>query len=325
VRRIKQKVNEVGKTSKKYSMVVIVLFILLLGGMWIGKYLYDKNNTICEASVYENNKQYNTNIAVTAKKEKKTEEEKNKEEFNVREELKQEEELKREEEKRRHRKEVNEAIGNNNYVVNVEEAYKKDGKKVAFLTFDDGPTTNITPEILDTLKKYDVKATFFVIGKMAEQNRDLIKKIVNEGHAIANHSYSHDYNKIYSSSENFWGEINKADAVLKDILGKEFNTRIFRFPGGSVGGNYNNFKAACKSTMKDKGYYYVDWNVENGDGKSSKFAPEKLLQYVKEEANGHEDIVVLMHDASTKKTTAEALPSIIEYLKTEGFEFKVLR
>lgn len=325
--------------SKRWTRVTIVMLTLFFSGLWIGRFIYNKNNTVCEASTYENNKQNNNNLVVTTKKDNKNEEEKNKEELKKNEELRKKEEqakqekLKKQEEKRKQEeaakttKSAAESNNNNNYsyAVNVEEAYKKDGKKVAFLTFDDGPTRNITPEVLDTLKRYDVKATFFVLGKMAEQNKDLIKRIINEGHAIANHTYSHEYNNIYSSSENFWREINKTDGVLKSILGQEFSTRVFRFPGGSVGGRYEKLKVGYRNSMKDKGYCYIDWNVENGDGKSSNFTPERLLQYVKQEANGHEDIIVLMHDASTKKTTAQALPSIIEYLKAQGFEFKVLK
>ena len=324
---------------KRSATIVMVLITLFLGGIWIGSFIYKKNNTVCEASAYGAEKTSRNVVIASDNNDKKSEElekqaeiEKQKEIENQKE-LKKQEELKKEEEKRKQEEAAKAEIANKNieksnnynYAVNVEDAYKKDGKKIAFLTFDDGPTRNITPEVLDTLKKYNVKATFFILGKMAEQNQDLVRRIANEGHAIANHSYSHEYSNIYSSSESFWGEINKTNSVFKNILGKDFSTSVFRFPGGSKGGNHEGSKANYRREMQERGYLYVDWNVENGDGKSSNFTPERLLQYVKEEASGNEHIVVLMHDAATKKTTAQALPSIIEYLRAQGYEFKVLR
>lgn len=321
MQRKKDKKFGSGKKGDRWLIITVAILILFFGGIWVGKFIYNKNNTICEAAAYGTEKATNKNIVTTASKDKKTEEE-----LKKKEELAKQEELKKEEAAKAAAENKDIYTSNNySYSVNVEDAYKNDGKKIAFLTFDDGPTRNITPQVLDTLKKYDIKATFFLLGKMAEQNKDLVKKIVNEGHAIANHSYSHDYNGIYASSESFWGEINKTNGILKDILGQEFNTRIFRFPGGSSGGSYEKSKAIYRKEMKEKGYLYVDWNAEDGDGKSNNFTPETLLQYVKETTSGHEHIVVLMHDSATKQTTAQALPRIIEYLKAQGYEFKVLR
>lgn len=199
--------------------------------------------------------------------------------------------------------------------------YKSDGKKVAYLTFDDGPSSNLTPQILDILKKYDIKATFFLIGKMANKNSDLVKRENDEGHSVCIHSYSHDYNHIYSSTENFLADIKKCEMVIKSILGEEYDSKLIRFPGGA----FDNKKLDhFKEVIKKAGYRYIDWNALNGDAEANYVTVDKLILRLKETAAGQEHLVILMHDAPAKETTVQALPSIIEYLKNEGYEFKTL-
>jgi len=333
-----EKRNKKKRTNIRWGNIFFVLLILFVCGFIIGRVVYMLSASVCEASTsrkeIEKNKANNVVVQANIDKDnretiREEKEQEKKTALKVQEELRMEEEKNKKLELENKRSEeaaaVNIGSWNNNYEMKVQDAYKKDGKKIAFLTFDDGPTRNITPQVLDTLKKYDVKATFFMLGKMAEQNKDLVQRIAKEGHAIANHGYSHEYGTIYSSSEKFWEEINKTDYVLKGILGKEFSTRVFRFPGGSKGGCYESFKATLRNSMENKGYFYVDWNVENGDGLSNNLTPGRQLENVKQQARVHEHIVVLMHDAATKRTTAEALPSIIEYLRNQGYEFKVLR
>ena len=326
--------------NKRWIYIFLILLILFISGFIVGRLAYLQSVSVCDTSISGQEKEKNRGNNVVpkssiVKKDKQTIRDEKEQVKN--EDFKRQEELKEEEEKKGQPKAENkkpeEAVvittttknNNNNYEMSIQDVYKKDGKKTAFLTFDDGPTRNITPEVLDTLKKYNAKGTFFVLGKMADQNKDLIQRIVKEGHAIANHGYSHEYGNIYSSRDSFWEEINKTEGVLKAILGKEFSTRVFRFPGGSKGGHYESFKATLRTSMENKGYFYVDWNVENGDGLSSNLTPDRQLENVKRQVSAHEHIVVLMHDAATKKTTAEALPRIIEYLRSQGYEFKVLR
>lgn len=202
----------------------------------------------------------------------------------------------------------------------IEDAFRKDGEKTAFLTFDDGPTKNITPQILDILKKYNIKATFFVIGKLAEKNSLILKRIYDEGHAIGNHTYSHDYKYIYDNIENFTKDVDKCRDTLKKMLGSAFTTRLFRFPGGSTETN----NKAFFDTLEDKGYKYIDWNALNGDAEGMNIPAENLLKRLKQTVGSKDHIVVLMHDAASKKTTIEALPGIIEFLKSQGFSFKIL-
>ncbi|KZL89841.1 polysaccharide deacetylase family protein [Clostridium magnum] len=192
-----------------------------------------------------------------------------------------------------------------------------DGTKVAYLTFDDGPTPYITSNILDILKENHIKATFFVIGKMAERNPDLLKREKSEGHTVANHTYSHNYKYIYSSTDNFLQELKVADEVITSIIG-EHNKTLIRFPGGSFG------RQAYKQAVESSGYHYVDWNCLNGDAEVATASVDRLISRFKETTQDQKELIILMHDAPGKTTTVQALPEIIKYLKANGYLFKTL-
>lgn len=198
--------------------------------------------------------------------------------------------------------------------------YNSDGHKVAYLTFDDGPSRDITPKVLEILNSYNIKATFFVVGVMAEQNKDLLISEKNNGHSIGNHTYSHNYKYLYASPQNLLADLNKNDAVIKSILGNDFNTKLIRFPGGSFGKRLEPFRKEVTA----KGYYYVDWNSLNGDAEAVSVSKDKLITNVRQTSAGKQHIVVLMHDAPGKRTTIQALPQIIEYLKAQGYTFRTL-
>lgn len=198
---------------------------------------------------------------------------------------------------------------------------KKTGEKIAYLTFDDGPSEN-TEKLLDILDKYDVKATFFVIGKKGLDKQ--YKAIADRGHTIALHSYTHTYSAIYKSEKGYFDDLQKISDKVYNLTG--VRSHIVRFPGGSSNTKHRKY---CKGIMKklakslaEKGYVYHDWNVDSGDATGSNVAAEKLLKNVKNDIGKNEVIDVLMHDTGkSKKTTVEALPSIIEYLKSKGFKF----
>ncbi|WP_085829150.1 polysaccharide deacetylase family protein [Clostridium massiliodielmoense] len=192
-------------------------------------------------------------------------------------------------------------------------------KKIAYLTFDDGPTRKITPKVLAVLDKYNVKASFFIMGKMAEMCPDLVKEERAKGHAIVNHSYSHDYKLLYSSPTNFLNDFEKCNQILKSILG-DYNGKVIRFPGGS----YGKKRAPYKQVARNAGYTYVDWNALNGDAEHQNVPADKLVARVQSTTKNKNHVVILMHDAATKSTTLEALPRIIEYLKSQGYEFATL-
>ena len=205
--------------------------------------------------------------------------------------------------------------------ISVENAYISDGKKVAFLTFDDGPSSENTIKILDILKSNNIKATFFIVGSAAEKNPAILKRVVNDGHAIANHTYSHDYNIVYSSVDVFMGEIKKTEDIMKKILGNTFFTRIVRFPGGS----FEASKAPFRQELVKQGYIYVDWNAITGDGEGTNIAPTVLVSRLVSTAGNQNHIVALMHDSPSKQTSVDALPGVIESLKSRGYEFATLK
>lgn len=196
--------------------------------------------------------------------------------------------------------------------------------KCCYLTFDDGPTENITPQVLDVLRRYNVKATFFEVGSLIEANHDMARRVYEEGHLIANHSDGHNYEKLYASAETFINEINKCYETIKAVGNGEEPFKLVRFPGGSYkssADSYSPVKQECKTALKDNGYYYCDWNALNGDAEGKKKNASELLEYLKRNLDGEDNVVVLMHDAATKQATVDALPSIIEYFISEGYTF----
>ncbi|MCY6484771.1 polysaccharide deacetylase [Clostridium aestuarii] len=194
----------------------------------------------------------------------------------------------------------------------------KNTGKVAYLTFDDGPSKKVTPRVLKILDNYNVKATFFVTGEFAQMNKNLIKQEYAKGHTIGNHTYSHVYKKIYSSTTAFMNEIKKTEGILKSII-PEYNTKLIRFPGGSMSRN-----KAYKDAVKNAGYSSFDWNASTGDATAYLVPVDKLIEKLKKTCANKNTVIILMHDAPVKTTTADALPKVIEYLQSQGYEFKTL-
>lgn len=204
---------------------------------------------------------------------------------------------------------------------NINSIYKTEQKQV-FLTFDDGPSKTVTIPILDLLKQENIKANFFVLGSRVDLYPDIVKRAYEEGHYIANHGYSHQYSQIYESSNSILEEYNKTNQSIRKAIGNPiYNTNIFRFPGGSVGGKYHDLKAEAKVLLEQNNIASVDWNALNGDSEGLK-TEEALLNRVKETIEGKNSIVILMHDAGDKTKTYNILPQVIEHLRQEGYEFK---
>lgn len=212
---------------------------------------------------------------------------------------------------------------------------KNDGKKIAFLTFDDGPSTTVTPKILDVLKEYNVKATFFLIGQNVEENeksKELVKREFNEGHAIGNHTYCHSLKVLFPTNKInvpvFMNDVKKNDDALKNILGQDFSTNILRVPGGYMSRAYYNDPNLPEfdTKLKEKNMISIDWNaqIKDAEGKRNK-SPEEFLSILKEEVGTKEKVIILMHDTYGKMGTANALPQIIEYLKDQGYEFRTIK
>lgn len=199
----------------------------------------------------------------------------------------------------------------------------EEGDKVIYLTFDDGPSTKVTPQILDILQQYNVKATFFIIGKNAEEHPDIVKRIADEGHSIASHSYSHDYSTVYANTDSFKEELHKAKETLINIVGEEGYTDIFRFPGGA----FREERAEFKQVLIEENIPFVNWNCLTGDAETRSPVPADLLAKAKKTASsaGSDSLVMLMHDAGAKQATADALPGLIEYFQSEGYRFDSIK
>lgn len=193
-------------------------------------------------------------------------------------------------------------------------------RKVAYLTFDDGPSSQSTDAILDILAEYNIKATFFVVGKMVVNYPEVLQRTLQEGHAIGNHSYSHDYAYIYHSGKNFMRDIDLADEAIKNALGQDFETKVMRFPGGSFGKQ----KIPMIKLVEDAGYNYFDWNALNGDAEGVLMPKDYLIRRLKETYRNQSNLIVLMHDTDVKTTTVESLSSIIDFLIEQGYEFGVI-
>lgn len=191
---------------------------------------------------------------------------------------------------------------------------KSNGKKV-YLTFDDGPSSN-TDQILDILKDYDVKATFFVVGKTDERSVKAYQRIVEEGHTLAMHSYSHRYDEIYESKEAFARDLNSLQEYLYETTGVW--PRIYRFPGGSSNTVSKVDMQELIEYLTDIGITYFDWNVASGDAVSRTLPAETIVNNCLSGIEKQKECVILMHDASNKGTTIEALPRIIEAIQEQG-------
>ena len=201
----------------------------------------------------------------------------------------------------------------------VVDVYFEETKKV-YLTFDDGPSGR-TQEILEILDKYDIKATFFVLGANVEKNPETTKRIYDSGHFIASHGYSHVYSEIYYSPENVLNEYNQSLNVIRNAIGvQNYNPHLFRFPGGSSGGKYNDVKQQAIQVLNDNQVIYTNWNCLTGDSAGSTTI-DQMWASLNESAAGDDNLVILMHDAGDKNVTVEFLPQLIEKYKDEGYEF----
>lgn len=211
---------------------------------------------------------------------------------------------------------------NKEFISAIENIYNGEEGKRVFLTFDDGPSKDVTPHILDILDKYNIKATFFVLGNRVKMYPDIVKQEYEAGHYIANHGYSHKYSSIYKNVDSILKEYNKTEQAIREALGDEtYSSNLFRFPGGSKGGPYEKIKKKARKELKEYGIAYLDWSALTYDAEGAKTKKE-ILSNLKETINGWNNVVILMHDAADKKITYETLEDVIKYLKKEGYEFK---
>ncbi len=195
--------------------------------------------------------------------------------------------------------------------------FVSNGKKV-YLTFDDGPSI-YTDEILDILKEKNVKATFFCVYNDDKSLWPCYNRIVEEGHTLGMHSYSHVYDTVYASEESFIEDVTKIHDFLYEQTGVD--SKYYRFPGGSSNTVSNVDIQTLMGYLYSKGITYYDWNSLSGDAVDASLTAEQLneniMGYVR--SNGG-DSIVLMHDLKNAHATVEALPALIDTLRAEGYE-----
>lgn len=214
---------------------------------------------------------------------------------------------------------------------NCNDFTNNEDKKIAYLTFDDGPSKN-TELILDILKENDVHATFFIIHPYIKPHIKLIERAYEEGNAIGNHTADHEFKSVYTSETAFFNSFNKQQDFIKKVTGNDCS--IFRFPGGS----HNTLVRKCHGKdftknltekLNEQGIHIYDWNVDSGDAKGNNIPANILIKNISKDikdkdGNLKNPAIILMHDCMTKNTTVEALPGIIKLLKDEGYIFEVL-
>lgn len=191
-----------------------------------------------------------------------------------------------------------------------------------YLTFDDGPSVEVTTIILDTLKKYNVKATFFVLD-YSEAEIPILRRIVEEGHSLGIHGYSHEYSEIYQSVDAFMENVTKLSEKLKKDIGYE--PKILRFPGGSSNTTSKNYCPGIMTELTrlvvEKGYQYFDWNVSPEDAMSRMPADEISSAVIDALRETRTENVVLMHDAEAQLTSGQAVEAIVAYGLEHGYAF----
>lgn len=198
---------------------------------------------------------------------------------------------------------------------------RTESPNTVYLTFDDGPSSR-TAEILDILKNYNIQATFFIIGKEGKAQPNLLKRMSEEGHSIGIHTYSHVYDKIYSSVENYLYDFNLTYELIQEITGEK--PSVFRFPGGSINRySLQNYQEIIAEMIR-RGFTYYDWNASSGDAGKGVSAASVYSNSIQSSENKSR-VILLMHDSAGKSYTVAALPKIIAYYQTKGFQFAPIK
>jgi peptidoglycan/xylan/chitin deacetylase (PgdA/CDA1 family) len=204
--------------------------------------------------------------------------------------------------------------------------FYNNGEKVVYLTFDDGPT-KYTKDILEVLKKYNIRATFFPTGTAIENGGKELQEVLKEsytyGNSIGNHTYSHSYSELYPNGnlnlDAFNNDIERNLQLLKNAIGKDFETNIVRCPGGfSSWGNMN----ILDEQFKENGVASIDWNAITGDTSKKNTDVNSMLSTAVETSLDKNLVVLLMHE--TNQLTPEYLDKIIKYYHSNGYTFKTI-
>lgn len=223
--------------------------------------------------------------------------------------------------------------GDENYYMHPDKVVQlkvSKGNKIAYLTFDDGPTKYNTYRVLEILEKYDIKATFFFIGNSIEYYTEQFKAAYDAGHVIGCHSTTHKFNEIYASATNFVDDIDTWESIAFSIIEKP-DYKIYRYPGGSsTARNYRAFDEISAS-LDELGYIAFDWNMSNNDVWSKtrngglsydEYVKSSFLNELHLYAANKKKNVILLHE--TYDCTVDTLEWMIETLIEKGYSFDTL-
>lgn len=195
-------------------------------------------------------------------------------------------------------------------------------QKTVYLTFDDGPS-GVTAEILDYLKQESIPATFFVIGMETKRADELLPRMLEEGHSIGMHSYSHKYQRIYDSADSFFQDLDQLADYLTQIIG--YAPDFFRFPGGSCNSTADpQVLEEIKQTATKRGLVWFDWNSVAEDSGASAADPETMADNIISTGGDKDRILILMHDNSVRTTAVDCLKIIVPYYREKGYHFEAL-
>ena len=189
-------------------------------------------------------------------------------------------------------------------------------QRVVYLTFDDGPKKD-TPELLALLEELDVPATFFLVGLSVRAFPEYAKMIVDAGYTVGCHSMTHSYSRLKSGTDYVGRDLVRFTELMRETVGEDFSTDIYRFPGGS-----SSYASHTKTFVRDQGYAWFDWNVMTGDAQYTFNKDEDMLHYTIGQVRGQEVVVLLMHES--KARTRRILPELVAYFRENGYEFRTL-
>jgi len=198
-------------------------------------------------------------------------------------------------------------------------------RRVVYLTFDDGSIPEVTPAILDVLKQYNVKATFFVVGENIEKYTHIYARVMEEGHRVGNHTYHHVKGSKCSLDE-YLREVEACEEAIRiqnsgfrsqnsDVRIQDSGVRLYRPPYGKMTGRQ-------KRAILERGYKIVLWDVLTHDY-NAHYSPEKMLRIVQRYTR--DGSIINFHDSvKSGQRTIEVLPKVIEWLQAEGYQIEVL-
>lgn len=215
-------------------------------------------------------------------------------------------------------------VGESTRIVNV--LTDKTGAGVIYLTFDDGPSDTVTPQVLDILKDNGIKATFF-INAYDDKTKPILQREIDEGHTVAIHGYTHDYNVAYASPEAYMENIKKLDDMLQADFGyKAFTTRFLGGSSNTISEKYcDGIMSQLVEMVPAAGYQYMDWNITSIDANGNNLDSEEIYNSIIDGLNPAKPNVVLMHDTNQKQTTVDQLQWVIDYGKENGYSFEAIQ